>query len=465
MGFANEAQTEKAVTSKLDFENAWPRIQSRAAAAAKLFASFQDSQNDKDADPAFVAGMKKGLRAGLRPLRDELDEYLARDYGDETGKDIEAWKKTAQPFHWYIEFYTMMQAGGFDVIIGNPPYVEYSKVKENYQVKSYTTESCGNIYAYVVEHSLTLMCKGGYFGMIVPLSLSAGERLQPLRKILQSKTSLATVSNFEIFPSKLFDGAFQRLCIVLAADRPKTAGKLYMSKLYRWYSVERPHLIEATGYTCSPYEKTDTLFPKLVSEVHRSIIQRLKKHVAARPLDLSIERHSSNSFVYYQEATNYWMKATCRVPFYKKNGVVSNPGHGRFIHFADSAHANGAMAILNSSLFYLWFATYSDGFHLSDGLVRNFPCLQSLLSDVQIVNLALLLDDNIKKNATMTTRNTKVDAIEIEQYKMSKSKPIIDQIDRVLAKHYGFTDEETDFIINYDIKYRMGRGGEADEGE
>ena len=37
------------------------------------------------------------------------------------------------------------------------------------------------------------------------------------------------------------------------------------------------------------------------------------------------------------------------------------------------------------------------------------------------------------------------------------SKPIIDKIDRVLAKHYGFTDEELDFIINYDVKYRMGR--------
>jgi len=53
------------------------------------------------------------------------------------------------------------------------------------------------------------------------------------------------------------------------------------------------------------------------------------------------------------------------------------------------------------------------------------------------------------------------------------SKPIIDEIDRVLAAHYGFTDEELDFIPstkltadipsarlragNYDIKYRMGR--------
>ena len=31
-----------------------------------------------------------------------------------------------------------------------------------------------------------------------------------------------------------------------------------------------------------------------------------------------------------------------------------------------------------------------------------------------------------------------------------------DEIDRILAKHYGFTDEELDFIINYDIKYRTG---------
>jgi hypothetical protein len=61
------------------------------------------------------------------------------------------------------------------------------------------------------------------------------------------------------------------------------------------------------------------------------------------------------------------------------------------------------------------------------------------------------------------------------------SKPIFDEIDRVLAAHCGFTDEESDFIPsaqlragipstklragNYDIKYRMGREEEADEPE
>ena len=46
---------------------------------------------------------------------------------------------------------------------------------------------------------------------------------------------------------------------------------------------------------------------------------------------------------------------------------------------------------------------------------------------------------------------------------MKKSKPIIDEIDRVLAQHYGFTAEELDFIINYDIKYCMGRDNGGDE--
>jgi hypothetical protein len=46
--------------------------------------------------------------------------------------------------------------------------------------------------------------------------------------------------------------------------------------------------------------------------------------------------------------------------------------------------------------------------------------------------------------------------VKFAQFFPKKSKPIIDEIDKVLAKHYGFTDEELDFIINYDIKYRMG---------
>ena len=54
-------------------------------------------------------------------------------------------------------------------------------------------------------------------------------------------------------------------------------------------------------------------------------------------------------------------------------------------------------------------------------------------------------------------------SIHYDQIDASRSKPIIDEIDCVLAKHYGFTDEELDFIINYDIKYRMGGAVETEE--
>ncbi len=45
---------------------------------------------------------------------------------------------------------------------------------------------------------------------------------------------------------------------------------------------------------------------------------------------------------------------------------------------------------------------------------------------------------------------------ETQSFKVQRSKSIIDEIDRVLGKHYRLNDTEVDFITNYDIKYRMG---------
>ena len=53
--------------------------------------------------------------------------------------------------------------------------------------------------------------------------------------------------------------------------------------------------------------------------------------------------------------------------------------------------------------------------------------------------------------------------VEYDEFYPKLSKPIIDEIDAVLAEHYGFTPEELDFIINYDIKYRMGKELGEDE--
>jgi hypothetical protein len=44
-----------------------------------------------------------------------------------------------------------------------------------------------------------------------------------------------------------------------------------------------------------------------------------------------------------------------------------------------------------------------------------------------------------------------------------KNKFIIDRINSLLSEHYGFTQEELDFIINYDIKCRIGKELESGE--
>jgi hypothetical protein len=56
-------------------------------------------------------------------------------------------------------------------------------------------------------------------------------------------------------------------------------------------------------------------------------------------------------------------------------------------------------------------------------------------------------------------------AIEILDGSIEATKSANPFLHDVPAKHYGFTGEELDFIINYDIKYRMGQdaGGEGDE--
>ena len=63
----------------------------------------------------------------------------------------------------------------------------------------------------------------------------------------------------------------------------------------------------------------------------------------------------------------------------------------------------------------------------------------------------------MENNSESHVRNQKTTGkTEIQLFRVKPVKPIIDEIDKVLAKHYGFTEEELDFIINYDIKYRMG---------
>lgn len=70
----------------------------------------------------------------------------------------------------------------------------------------------------------------------------------------------------------------------------------------------------------------------------------------------------------------------------------------------------------------------------------------------------------MESNALWQVENKKDGTVKkYRRYFPQNSKFIANEIDKILAEHYGFTDEELDFIINYDIKYRMGKELQSEE--
>ncbi len=480
VGFARYGEIRKTILGeqqqKIDFAQAMEAIEHAAQEVEHACTYFRELQTLLPADrPDDYKEQKQAQRAKLQALCTQLDGYLASEYGIDRQhlpteqsyqQAFQTWRSGHQPLHWFLEFYGIMQRGGFDVVIGNPPYIEYSKIRQAYKVQGYETESCGNLYAAVIERALQL-CRSGesYLGLIVPLSICGGERFAQLRTTIRHNTSHLWLANFEIFPCRLFDGAFQRLSILLArhAHTQHPSLSLHVTKLQRWYATERPHLIDLITYTAAQNQVKPQVFPMLAAAHQDSILQKIAVKAAHDSIAKALYPRVTAHFIYYQEATNYWIKATCRIPFYSKNGVVMEPQHGRFLYFQDADTAHTVMAILNSSLFYVWFATYADGFHLSHGLVKNFPLTRDLYTVDALAQLALRLESDIQVHARRSTRNKAGLSIELEEYRMLYSKPLLDEIDGVLARYYDFTSAEFDFIINYDSKYRMGREGNNDQ--
>ena len=112
---------------------------------------------------------------------------------------------------------------------------------------------------------------------------------------------------------------------------------------------------------------------------------------------------------------------------------------------------------MSSNLFWWWYTITTNCRDLNPYDIHNFPVSETALKDETLYYLGEIYLKDIQRNSTMLVRQQKqTGRTETQSFKIQKSKYIIDQIDHLLAKHYGFTEEALDFIINYDIKYRMG---------
>ena len=477
IGIVRTDEIKQKYVGKLDFNNVVQRIHDleRKITSFRTKQTILEDFGAKKGDFEIYQKSKNDIKQSLNEVNRLINSDLQSDY---SVNDYNIFLSNYQPFNWVVEFNDIIENGGFDVIIGNPPYVEGIKLKNTYQVlpyeKSfgsgknkqlkinqigYKTFSCGNLYAYMTERSYALLNSNGRFGMIVPLSSICTERMHPLQETILAKS--CWISNYAERPSKLFEGPEVMLSIILSSCKEQNnfAFDCYTTTYNKWYTEEREHLFKLLSYT-----KTEDRFikrgsiPKIGSLLEKGILEKLFSNT--KSLSSYFIKSDSNHLIFYRNAGGRYFKVIIDFkPIFKQGGKLSSSSVEQVIRIETEPSRDVIVALLNSNLFYWFYTIYSDEWHLIGKELALFTFdLQAMNPSLikNAIDLKRKLMKDVNSNSMLKVNNRKSGKIEYQEFYVSKSKNLIDKIDDVFAKHYHFTDEEMDFLINYDIKYRLG---------
>ena len=165
----------------------------------------------------------------LPPLQDNIkcgNSLIASDFldGELMTDELVDKLKDLRAFDWPVQFAPIMKAGGFDAVVGNPPYVLLQTLDErpvfeylgaNYRSARYKIDT----YQVFMERALNLTRAGGGFGFITPNSFLRNKHAVELRSLVLERTN---VSSLRIFFYPVFDGASVDTCILIArrAEKP-----------------------------------------------------------------------------------------------------------------------------------------------------------------------------------------------------------------------------------------------------
>ncbi len=319
----------------------------------------------------------------------------------------------------------------YDIIIGNPPYVEDTKSE------SVTIEKYGNIYANVLENSSLQLNPNGVIGFVIPLSYVSTPRMKKIRKKLYSTVPKQYILSFSDRPDCLFTSVHQKLCI-LFAEKTNSIPEIYTSNYKYWYKEERNSLFNEVEVVKNDYVQNEFI-PKLGKKIDVSIYKKING------FNTSIVSLLENKGkpLYLNMRTTFWIK------------VFLNEHSGseyKIFECQNDDYADFCMCLLNSSLFWWYWICVSDCWHITRKELIGFK-VPEIYDFTQVNRFATELENQLENTKLYVgTKQTEY------EYKHKECVDVIHQIDDYINRIYGLTEEEGLYIKNFAYRYRIGGG-------
>ena len=432
------------------------RIDETAEVASRAFDQFRRQQTTLGG--TVTAADKANLRSRLDALDAELNQLLAMEYGItiQNAKAYAAWRDSHRPFHWFVEFYGIMSQGGFDVVIGNPPYVARRSAARSYRLKGFSTEECPDIYASVLEQSIHVCRPGGRTSMIVPLSLTFSSGFAPLRTLIYQECETGWFSSFGRIPSALFSFDTRvRNTILLGQKRSssRTPQRFFTTRLHRWFDTERPTLFQRLSYSEFLPEPFGGLVPKFHSPRLLRAFEDLLRDTAESDNDLKPSGQAAYPMHFKQTAYNWLTFCVVQPPAYGGGGRPVNQTKYGTIHFLNEEDRDLSMILANGLLMFTWWIAIGDDFDVTKGTFASAPFGAGRLSKEQRA-LVLALRPELEQamnGALVFKRNA---GKKIGNYNLARCRHVTGKADRIWLEALGLEDLWEDLQLEHALVVR-----------
>ena len=459
VGFTSIDEVEKTLEADLVRLSYLSKIEEQAELADRAFRLFREMQVERNMDADRFSESKRQLRERLGSLRSKLNEYLADDYGVRRNRKGEygKWWRSHQPFHWFIEFYGIISSGGFDVIIGNPPYVSSAKVSRTYEVKNIECGGCTDIYAWVLERAKTLLRAGGRTGMIVPLSLGFSREFDQCRRLLFAGYSHNWFSSFGRIPSALFSFDVRVRNTIQLALKSSSPSVAYTTRLHRWFADARGSLFEDLRYAEFQPSLWHHRIPKIGSLALLSGFEQLLRS-NKMTVKANLSKPPTKHVLHFKKTAYNWLNF-CRTlpPCFDGHGRAIQHTNFGLLYFDNAQMCKLAMALANGKLLFCFWAVVGDDFNVTASNFSDFPfdlsalpreTRQTLLSAIPRLEKAMSKAVQFKRNAGKRVGN----------YNLARCRSITDTSDRLFLNALGVGQLWDEFELYYTQTVRTNFG-------